>query len=61
MTIEYAYTMGLDCGLNGPSKTNSHYTLFATKELLKAWEKGKEEGERLKAKVDKSIKKMKKD
>ena len=45
MTLTDAYNAGLDCALNGANTTNCHFTLFATKELTKAWERGKAAGE----------------
>jgi len=42
---EYAYKMGIDCGKNGPNKTNCHFTIFSKPEHTEAWEKGKKEAE----------------
>jgi len=41
MTKQEAYDFGYDCGKNGSNTTNCHYSIFATKELMKAWERGK--------------------
>lgn len=38
---EEAYKAGRDCALNGSSTTNCHFSLFATPELMRAWEMGK--------------------
>lgn len=38
---EEAYKAGIDCGLNGATTQNCHFSLFATPELMKAWEMGK--------------------
>jgi hypothetical protein len=43
--IQWAYAMGRDCALNGPNQTNCHFSLFATPEQTRAWEKGKAEAE----------------
>lgn len=40
-TLDYAYQMGYDYGRHGPSEVNCFFTLFATPELLRAWEEGK--------------------
>ena len=34
---------GYDCEKNGANLTNCHFALFATAELTKAWEQGKED------------------
>lgn len=44
-----AYRYGFDCGKYGPTIMNCHFTLFATPELTKAWERGKADGERANA------------
>lgn len=36
-----AYKYGYDCGTNGVNKTNCHFSVFASKENTKAWERGK--------------------
>ena len=41
-TKEQAYNGGYDCIKNGANTENCHYTLFATKELLKEWERGRD-------------------
>ena len=46
MTLVDAYNAGLDCALTGPNTTNCDFRLFATKELTKAWERGKAVGEK---------------
>ncbi len=42
-TKEYAYEMGKDCVLHGANTTNCHFSLFASEELMKEWERGKRE------------------
>lgn len=39
--INYCYDMGVDCELNGANTTNCHFAIFATKEKMQAWERGK--------------------
>jgi len=41
-----AYRHGWDCGKNGPSPVNCHFSLFGTKQTMQAWECGKRDGER---------------
>ncbi len=36
-----AYKHGYDCGINGANETNCHFSIFASKENTKAWERGK--------------------
>ena len=36
----YAYRMGKDSVVNGANITNCHFTLFTSKELTEAWERG---------------------
>lgn len=43
---DYAYRMGFDCGMTKPNETNCHFSLFATKELMEAWSRGKARAER---------------
>lgn len=50
MTPADAYNAGYACALNGPNTTNCDFRLFATEELMKAWERGKAAGEKRKAK-----------
>jgi len=45
----YAYRMGYDCGINGSNLTNCHFGIFSTPENTKAWERGKKDGEKIKA------------
>lgn len=40
-----AYHLGYDCGLNGASITNSHFSIFSSPENMKEWERGKRDGE----------------
>lgn len=40
-----AYKAGFDCGTNGPNEQNCHFTIFATRENTKEWERGKKDGE----------------
>ena len=40
-TIKMAYNAGYACGKNGANTTNCHFSLFATPEHTRAWEKGK--------------------
>jgi len=47
---QVAYNAGKDAGLHGPNTENCHFGLFARKEWTRAWERGKAEGDRLKAK-----------
>lgn len=42
---EQAYKMGYDCGLNGPTTTNSNFLLFSTEAKKRAWEEGKADAE----------------
>ena len=39
-TKKQAFDAGRDCAKNGANTTNCHFTLFASKELMKAWQKG---------------------
>ena len=43
---EYAEHMGYDAGKNGPNETNCHFSIFRTRELTAAWERGKARAER---------------
>jgi hypothetical protein len=36
-----AYKRGKECGLNGATIENCHYSIFTTEENKKAWEKGR--------------------
>jgi len=45
-TEEYAYKMGFDCAVNGANTTNCHFSIFASKDKTKAWETGKQDGEK---------------
>lgn len=40
-----AEEMGYDAAINKPNTTNCHFSLFATKELMEAWSRGKKRGE----------------
>ena len=46
-TIVESYNAGLDCGKNGATLANCHFSFFATKELAKAHANGVKEGEKL--------------
>jgi hypothetical protein len=39
-----AEAMGYDAAINKPNTTNCHFSCFATKELMKAWERGNKRG-----------------
>ena len=41
MNNQEAYDFGYDFGKNGANTTNCHFSIFATTELMKSWEKGK--------------------
>jgi hypothetical protein len=43
---KHAEEMGRDCAINGPNKQNCHFSLFANETLIKAWERGKQEGKK---------------
>lgn len=49
MSKKEAYEHGYDCGLNGPNKTNSDYRIFSSVENTKEWERGKKDGEGIRA------------
>lgn len=51
MNIKRAYQYGYDCGFNGPSDTNCHFSIFGSKDNTQAWEKGKALGEAHRAKT----------
>jgi len=38
------YDAGYDAGRNGPDIVNSHFTLFATRESTREWERGNRAG-----------------
>jgi len=40
-----AYQMGYDCGTNGASEDNCHFSIFSKPESTKAWEAGKKDAE----------------
>ena len=42
-TKEQAFDAGRDCAKNSANTTNCHFTLFATKELTKEWQRGYDE------------------
>ncbi len=44
VTEEYAERMGHDAGFNGANTTNCHFSIFATPQLMRAWERGKNRG-----------------
>lgn len=39
-----AYDAGYDAGMNSPDTNNSHFSWFATKELMEEWSRGNKEG-----------------
>ena len=43
--IQTAYDAGYECGLNGATLQNCHFTLFPTIDHAKAWSEGKETAE----------------
>ncbi len=45
MDKKTAYNFGFDCGYNGATKANCHFTIFTSPELTKEWERGKRIGE----------------
>jgi ribosome modulation factor len=45
MTEERAHSFGYDAGRNKPNETNCHFSIFATPELTRAWERGKKAGD----------------
>ena len=45
VNLDYAERMGYDAGKNGANEMNSHFAIFSTKELTKAWERGKTRGD----------------
>jgi len=45
-----AYEQGRKCGLYGPDEVNCQFSLFSCSEKTEAWEIGKREGEKEKAK-----------
>lgn len=40
---------GYDAGTKGPNTTNCHFSLFATPECTRAWERGKAKADRERA------------
>jgi len=45
MTVGQAETHGYDCGLNGATEVNCHFSIFSHPENMRAWERGKTHGE----------------
>ena len=43
--VAEAYRRGWECGEHGPDMFNCHFSIFATKENTKAWERGKRDAE----------------
>lgn len=43
------YSLGFDCGKNGPNTTNCSFSIFSSKEATRAWERGKRVAEAEKA------------
>jgi hypothetical protein len=41
-----AYNLGYDCGRNGATESNCHFTIFSNPKNTKAWEKEKADGEK---------------
>ena len=50
VSTETAYTHGYDCGLNGATLTNCHFSIFQSLDHSLMWERGKREGEAAKSK-----------
>ena len=48
--VKSAFKAGYDCAVHGANTSNCHLSLFATPELTKEWERGKQEGEKTKVK-----------
>lgn len=46
MSEKEAESYGYDCGKNGANMTNCNFRIFATRELTKAWERGKARADR---------------
>lgn len=44
-----AFNAGRDCALRGPDLVNCHFAHFRERRLTDAWERGKAEGDRLRA------------
>jgi hypothetical protein len=44
-SLQDAYEAGKDCAINGPTETNCHFSLFASEEMTKEWERGKKDNE----------------
>jgi hypothetical protein len=42
---DYAEAMGYDAGRNKPNEKNCHFSIFATPEMTRAWERGKKRGD----------------
>jgi ribosome modulation factor len=49
MTEERAYRLGYDCGMNGANLTNCNFSIFQLPYWTAAWERGKADGEKVKA------------
>jgi len=43
-TMDECYKQGYNCGLNGATTTNCHFSLFATPDKTARWEVGKRDG-----------------
>ena len=43
--VDKAYDAGKDCAINGADTTNCHFSLFSSPEIMKSWQKGKNDGE----------------
>jgi hypothetical protein len=41
-----AFDGGYACGLHGPNTVNCHFSLFDSRDLMRAWEAGRRVGER---------------
>lgn len=37
---QYAYKMGKDCGKNGPTIKNCHFSIFSSRENGEEWQRG---------------------
>lgn len=50
----HAYRMGYDAGMNGANETNCHFSIFATPERTKQWERGNADGSRARERLSRS-------
>jgi len=40
--LAYAFDMGRDYALMGANTTNCHFSIFSSREMTKAWERGRD-------------------